>query len=898
MSNTNYTNLNKKTRIAHWNANGLKNNLREVADFLERQNIDIFLVNETKLNEKTKCNIPGYQCLRKDRPGNTAGGGVAIFCKNNIEYTEIQTNTTSIESLAVKLKNNIIITSIYARPQTKIDKTDLNLIFNKANSVIAIGDYNAKHINWHCSYNNQNGKVIFKYTSKSNIAVKAPDEYTLYPYKQAIPSVVDFALIKNIVNSEIQTVNELDSDHLPIILTLNDKTEKNEPKKLLNYKKADWDKFTNYLNDNINIDDNLTEKEHIDENVKNLTDNIQKAIQISIPTHNTKSNALTLPKDITRLIKHRNKTRRQFQQHGKDVHRILKNFLTNEIKNRIKKLENESWEAKLKSLSIQDNSIWKMAKVFTKPTMNTIPTLHGTQGLAITNKQKANALAENFEKVHHLTELMGSRQIRRVVNATFNNTKEQNINNDDIQQTTANEIKNAIKKTRPKKAPGPDGIQNIVLKQLPHKVLVQISNIFNASLRLSYYPSVWKHANVLAFQKPGKDKLFPQNYRPISLLPTLSKIFENIILNRLKKHESVNKQLIPQQFGFRQKHSTVQQLVRLTNHISTNFNINKSTAVALLDIEKAFDTVWHKGLIHKLNTLNIPIYLIKIIQNYLTNRTFAVIANRAQSDKQSIVAGVPQGSILGPVLFLYYINDIPTTQKTQVALFADDTAIYSSSWSKKVAIKNVQEHFNVILEHFYNWKIKINEAKTELVIFSKKTKKVDIPPLSVNNEIINPKRSAKYLGVILDDKLNFSQHVQSIHSKAQKIKGMLHHLICKKSALSVKNKLLLYKTLIKPVILYASPIWGYTCKTNINKLQIIQNKILRQITRSERYVKNNTIRTITNSKEIIEEIKNNTKKFFCEQIHHLEILNDVGKINRNNAPYKIKHKLPHHLVMN
>ena len=149
-------------------------------------------------------------------------------------------------------------------------------------------------------------------------------------------------------------------------------------------------------------------------------------------------------------------------------------------------------------------------------------------------------------------------------------------------------------KTKSKEAPGIDGIQNIVLKYLSKKANAQITYIFNACLKQGYFPSSWQKAKILPIQKPGKDKSLSQSYRPISLLNTLSKLLEKIILNRLHKHELQHKQFIPDQFGSRPKHWTVQQLVRLTDSVSLNFNINKSTCALFLNMEKAFDMVWHE----------------------------------------------------------------------------------------------------------------------------------------------------------------------------------------------------------------------------------------------------------------------------------------------------------------
>lgn len=192
--------------------------------------------------------------------------------------------------------------------------------------------------------------------------------------------------------------------------------------------------------------------------------------------------------------------------------------------------------------------------------------------------------------------------------------------------TSPKEIFNIIRTLPTRKAPGIDNIQNIILKNLPRKPLVQLTNIINATLKLLHFPSHWKTGNITPILKKGKNQIEPSSYRPISLLSTMSKIHitERVILKRLNDFEEKENITVDHQFGSRKSHSTVQQVVRITNDISTNFNENAVTVMLLLDIEKAFDKVWIDGLIYKMIQYKYPHVLIKFINAYLKNRHFIV----------------------------------------------------------------------------------------------------------------------------------------------------------------------------------------------------------------------------------------------------------------------------------
>ncbi|KAK2577940.1 hypothetical protein KPH14_012919, partial [Odynerus spinipes] len=418
------------------------------------------------------------------------------------------------------------------------------------------------------------------------------------------------------------------------------------------------------------------------------------------------------------------------------------------IRIEVAKYRNKVWTNKLIRLKANDNSLWKMTKIFKKD-YHPIPTLEKNDFEAVTDIEKANLLASQFEAVHNIDLAQNTQEQDDIISQVQNfidNTKTDNEWTKFI--TSPKEIINVIKKLPACKAPGADKIQNIILKNLCRKSIVQLTYIINACIKYSHFPTAWKTGNIVPILKSGKDKTQPSSYRPISLLPTMSKVTEKIMLNRLSSFNEKRKILIDQQFGFREKHSTVQQIIRIVNDISVNFNLDKVTVMLLLDIEKAFDRVWIHGLIYKLIKYDYPVTMIKLINSYLNNRNLYVTVNDSNSNKRRVKAGVPQGSVLGPMLFNVYLNDIPKFDRTQLALFADDTAIYAHSFNAIIAAKQVQIHMS-ILENFYKtWKISLNAAKTDVIVFTKKKSRNSriIQPIKVNGHSAKSTNTVKYLG--------------------------------------------------------------------------------------------------------------------------------------------------------
>ena len=246
--------------------------------------------------------------------------------------------------------------------------------------------------------------------------------------------------------------------------------------------------------------------------------------------------------------------------------------------------------------------------------------------------------------------------------------------------------------------------------------------------------------------------------------------------------------------------NTVQLVVRIVNDIRRNYNNNKVTVVALLDIEKAFDRIWIDGLIYKMFSGAYPSIIIRLIYSYLSNRTLRVKVNNNKSLPRSIKAGVPQGSVLGPQLFNIYINPFLYQTFISIYLFADDTAIYAHSFSAIVAAKQVQIHVDLLQRYYNKWKITLNTEKTETIVFARKTKDTRIiQPIQIYNNIRQIKTMVKYLGVNLESKLTYKIHIKTVLRKTYSVMKQLYPLMAKGSALSSYNKLLIYKMILRPI---------------------------------------------------------------------------------------------------
>ena len=327
-------------------------------------------------------------------------------------------------------------------------------------------------------------------------------------------------------------------------------------------------------------------------------------------------------------------------------------------------------------------------------------------------------------------------------------------------------------------------------------------------MKSSCYAFLWKRSNIIPVHKKN-DKQLVKNYRLISLLPIFGKKFEKIIFYRLYNFLSQKELLNPSQSGFRPSDSCVNQLIAITHEIFEAFDCNPSLEVwsVFLDISKAFDKVWHEGLLYKLKSLGVSGELYNLLENSLSDRFQRVLLNGQTSSWRLVFAGVPQGSILGPLFFLIYINNLLNELKSDGKLFADDTSLFAIVKDKSESANILNNDLSEISKWAYNWKILFNpdpSKPAKEVVFSRKKKEQSHPGISLNNILFESTSYHKHLGLILDEKLNFKQHIDSALLKMSKGISVIKKL---RYSLPRKPLLTIHKALLRPLIDYGDIIY-------------------------------------------------------------------------------------------
>ena len=392
-----------------------------------------------------------------------------------------------------------------------------------------------------------------------------------------------------------------------------------------------------------------------------------------------------------------------------------------------------------------------------------------------------------------------------------------------LQQVTINEIEEIITSLKPKLSQGHDGISNKLLKAIKTSISAPLTYVINHAFKYNYMPKPWKLARVVPVFKKGSSTEC-SNYRPISLLPTFSKVIEKAVENQVRNYLNENNYLTEEQYGFRKGYQTQYAIIKAMQYIR-EAKLNKEIPIGIFcDLKKAFDTISHAVILQKLKHYGIePTFF----QSYLSNRKQFTEIKGTRSELAEISCGVPQGSILGPLLFLIYIMDLPKATELKTILYADDTTLIASEKERdpKLLAKIITNQLINVAEWFRDNALTTHPQKTMFIVFDNNINLSNLVEFCGHK--IEQVESTKFVGVWIDSKLKWQTHISSVENK---IRSNMFLILKNKNILTRRHKLLLYNAIILPYLNYCSPIWGHA---NVRRLTILQKKIIRAINGSK-----------------------------------------------------------------
>lgn len=828
-------------KIIHLNIRSINCNFDKLQVLLHRTKVqfDIIILSECWLS---RCSdlppLSGYDSYKTSCTNQN--DGVVAYVRTELTHTVDFPVFNGANCLVIKLGQKVAIVALYRSPSTKkidpfIDSLDYILANLKRFKITAImGDMNID-----ISLGNTD--------SHSNIYLNLLAFNGILP-AHCLPTrenrCLDHVLLRSTSDSIALTLNTSITDHLPIILACDSLVSIRQTHKIkshFNVKNAVSDlestNFSDVLNSN-NANDAANSFTEILTGIVHKNSNCT-----SVPSKKTPIKPWMTP-GLLKCIRHRDRLFVKAKKHTNN-HILLityKRYRTF-CNNLLKRIKSEYERSELQKSSKNPKATWKIIKEIAN--LNKRKT--GSSNLLSSNgttSASVNAVNNYFANVgkNLASQILNS---SNYVNECTNRLITQNpypLNSMVLASVDDSEINNTIVHLKDKSSVGWDSIPTSLIKAARHVLVPILKMIFNLCLESGIFPDCFKKAIVHPIYKSG-DRDSSANYRPISILSVVSKIFEKILNSRLLSYLNTHNILSPNQFGFRREVGTEDAVLDLTNSIVRHLDKKQKTLAIFLDLCKAFDTVSIPLLLAKLEKIGIRGIALNIFESYLTNRTQSVVIDGIKSVEVPIIFGVPQGSVLGPTLFLIYINDLCNLAlpNCRIVTYADDTAllINGKSWSELHLL--AESAMSTVVEWLSSNLLSLNLSKTKYITFALRHSVTldSFPPLrthsyssgsphpfSCNCPSIERTSSIKYLGVIIDSSMSWNLQIEQTASRTRKLiyifsklRNILTHTLLKT----------VYFTLVQSTIGYCITAWGGSAKTSMIRVERAQRAVLKVI---------------------------------------------------------------------
>ena len=831
----------------HLNIHSLPSKFDQLKDMVVRLNdnkikVDFILLCETFLVDANadKFSIPGYNFVHKSRK-SLSKGGVAMYIADKYTFVERQDLCINVEgeyeSIAVELNSqnggrNLIISEIYRIPNTsereslaRYDKMVCNIC--STNSDVILGtDQNMDYM----KINNAIVSDLLNIFVTNGIlpTITRPTRIT-----HTSATLIDNLYVKceHYDNLHSRILLEDMSDHFPVIMCMGKNTHHKEKKPLIfTHRPMGFEQITR-LKDELSTTswDDILEQDNVNDCYNAFINKFNRILDICAPVKTTtiahkfviRESWMTpgLVKSSRRCLQlykkaigkcNSSKDCKKYTTY-RDVYKTLKRKakqmhyanLFHEYGNDIRK----TWRV-LNSLIGRSNDKSSVSDTF------------------VINGQKVNdkrVIADGFCKYFSSIGKVCAESIPESKNTPNYYMKGvANHHSCFLYPTDYVEILNIMQTFKPKKSTGDDGISMSLLKHVSEECSLPLAFIINKSLEQGTVPDQMKLAKVVPIYKANNKQLLT-NYRPISLLPNISKILEKVVYRRLNSFLNKYDILSSDQYGFRSKRSTIDAITKFASDVLLSQDRKEYCLSVYLDLSKAFDTINHDILFKKLNHYGVRGKALEWFRSYLDQRQQYVSYMGQQSDTLGVSYGIPQGSVLGPLLFILYTNDLPKSLlHCKTVLFADDTTVYFHSSSLDKVFERVTSDLSLLSDWFKVNQLSVNPTKTKYILFGRHGK--TNLELKIDDEVLDRVSHTKFLGIYIDEKLQWDYHINYCKKKVSS--GIYAMNACKHLLLPCHLRTL-YFSLIHPHLLYGIILWGNAYKKHVHKLEVLQKKSLR-----------------------------------------------------------------------
>ena len=789
------------------------------------------------------CSILNYNSFHSHRTSSTnstRGGGVSVFCDDRFSCEIVQTCSfvnENLESCTVKVKFDdkyLIVVGLYRPPSSSIpnffEKIELilnNEVVRKADSILVCGDININMMDL-------DARFVLDYVSlmQSYRVFPVINKPTRFPPNLApgVPTLLDHIWFDSFSYFNSGIIDLDLSDHCPTFLFYNSlirKTQKTEKYKI-QFRVQTEECISNFHAELSTIDwnfENLTS--HPNEKLDIFTHHLDQLYRRHFPlkTKYISKKRLDKPWLNQRLL-----NQIKLKSHYFKLFRLglITSRVNNSFKNKVNKeilfARNSFYVTAFNVISSNMRSRWNL--------INSLLNRNCTRKKIKILLMNGTTFSNDFDIAEKFNSFFCSvaQNLRDALPPEI--TPAHTFINSELpcrlkfKQITSHDCERVINQLKNSKT-GIDSIPVHLVKRFRTTIAQPLSLLINESFKNGSFPDKFKLARVTAIFKKG-DETNCSNYRPISSLPIFSKIIEKLVVIQLMEYNNLNSILSENQFGFQRNISTSDAVISLTEYLYQGLDNRDHNVNILIDLAKAFDTVDIPILLMKLKYYGIRGVELEWFRCYLENRRQFVSVNGVQSSISSISYGIPQGSVLGPILFLFYINDLPKVicNSSKLTLFADDTTISISHQDQSVLISES----NSQLEKIHSWclsnRLTINTSKTEILYVSNRNLGENTDQVSLGNQRLEKSKNCKFLGVTIDEKLNFKDHILSVIGKISITVGLLYKF---RNSLNLDAKLNFYYSLIYPLINYNIIVWGGTYSTHLQNLINLQKRSIRII---------------------------------------------------------------------